>query len=96
MNYQELLDSDQRLLVLRTLKDLNGSANDSVLQKVLEQYGHKLSRDKVKTHLYWLDEQGLIRLESIVSTEVASLSDRGLDVAEGVARCPGVGVPRPV
>lgn len=94
-NYQDLLDGDQRLVILRSLNDLNGSANDSVLQKILGQYGHKLSRDKVKTHLFWLSEQGLIEIESVLSTDVANLTGRGLDVATGVARCPGVGMPRP-
>ena len=94
-DYQQLLEGDQRLVILRSLKDLNGSGNDSVLQKILEQYGHKLSRDRVKTHLYWLNEQGLLTLDTILSTDVAKLTGRGLDVAEGLARCPGVGIPRP-
>src|SRR5690554_3997824 len=94
-DYQQLLEGDQRLVILRSLDDLNGSANDSVLQIILEQYGHKLSRDKVKTHLYWLGEQGLVNIETVLSTDVASITGRGLDVAKGVARCPGVGMPRP-
>lgn len=94
-NYNALLDGDQRLVILRSLSELNGSANDSVLQKILGQYGHKLSRDKVKTHLYWLQEQGLLEIDSVMNTDVAVLSGRGLDVANGVSRCPGVGVPRP-
>lgn len=94
-DYQQLIEGDQRLVMLRSLSDLNGSANDSVLHRVLEQYGHKISRDKVKTHLHWLNEQGLLTIDTVLSTDVANITGRGLDVANGRARCPGVGIPRP-
>ncbi|WP_028294275.1 VpaChn25_0724 family phage protein [Oceanobacter kriegii] len=95
MAYQDILNQDQRLVILRSLNDVNGTANDSIINKMLDAYGHKVSRDVVKTHLYWLEEQGLISLDSVMSTDVATITGRGIDVAQGRARVPGVGVPRP-
>ena len=95
MAYQDMLNQDQRLVILRSLGDVNGTANDSILNKMLDAYGHKISRDQVKTHLFWLEEQGLITLDSVLNTEVATITGRGIDVSEGRARVSGVGQPRP-
>lgn len=94
MSYSDLIQNDQRLVILRTLNEMNGSANDSVLQKVLDRYGHRISRDQVKTHLYWLAEQGLVGIESVMSIDVATITSRGVDVAGGHATVPGVARPR--
>lgn len=94
MSYHDIVTEDQRLVILRGLKELNGSSNDSILQKVLGRFGHSVSRDKVKTHLHWLAEQELVTIESVLSTDVVTLTSRGYDVAEGTAQVPGVGVPR--
>ncbi|PHS66354.1 MAG: hypothetical protein COB09_02520 [Thalassobium sp.] len=94
MAYHDIVTADQRLVILRMLEESNGSANDSVLQKVLGTYGHRISRDQVKTHLYWLNEQSLITIESVMGTDVATITGRGIDVALGHARVPGVGIPR--
>lgn len=93
--YAKILEEDQRLVILRSLKDTNGTANDSVLQTMLQAYGHTISRDKVKTHLHWLNEQGLVTIDSILSTDIATITGRGHDVATGSAKVPGVGAPRP-
>lgn len=95
MAYKDVIVADQRLVILRFLEENNGSGNDSICQKVLQTYGHKVSRDQVKTHFNWLNENGLIDIESVLSTDVATLTGRGHDVAQGNARQPGVGVPRP-
>lgn len=95
MPYKDVVKADQRLVLLRSLEEMNGQSNDSVLQKVLDTYGHKISRDQVKTHLYWLQENDLVEIESVMSTDVVTLTGRGHDVALGNARVHGVGVPRP-
>jgi repressor of nif and glnA expression len=95
MPYRNIVQDDQRLVILRAINDANGTMNDSVLQKVLGTWGHHISRDKVKTHLYWLNEQELITIETVMSTDVATITSRGHDVAKGRAEVPGVGLPRP-
>ena|SRR5574343_189185 len=94
MSMMELLDQDRRLVMLRTLVDIGGEANESILQDCLDAYGHRVSRDQVRTHITWLAEQGLVTNEPVGSYFVASLTGRGQDVAEGRSTVPGVKKPR--
>lgn len=101
MSYAEMVTADRRLALLRILKEAPGySANDSVLHTALESIGHKASRDTVRADMTWLDEQELVRLESMPvpggrEILVAAMRERGLDVATGRARHPGVKTPAP-
>lgn len=91
----DILTQDQRLVILRSLNDTQGELNESVLQDCLDAYGHKVSRDKVRVQLGWLEEQQLVRLETLRGGFlVARLTGRGQDVADGRARVPGVKKPR--
>ena len=92
---KDLLDADQRLVILRSLVDAGGEANESILQDCLDVYGHRVSRDQVRTHISWLSEQGLVTVENIGSYMVANLTGRGQDVSEGRASVQGVKKPRP-
>lgn len=87
---QDVLDQDQRLCLLRSLNDCKGNANDSVLQDCLDLYGHKLSRDVIKTHLSWLEEQGVVSLQDLSGCFVANLTQRGYDHIEGRSTVPGI------
>jgi DNA-binding GntR family transcriptional regulator len=50
----------------------------------------------VKAELAWLEEQGLITNENLKGTQVATITQRGIDVATGQATHPGVKRPSPV
>lgn len=90
-HFANFLREDQRLLILRLLAELAAyRANSSVLAMGLSSYGHAISRDQVKTELRWLEEQGLVVLEEVGPVLVATLTERGGDVATGRARVPGV------
>lgn len=91
---RDLLDQDQRLVILRSLLDCGDSANESILQECLLAYGHRVSRDAVRTHLSWLAEQGLVRVTDVGGCFVAEITGRGDDVASGLASVPGVKKPR--
>lgn len=96
MQFSELMDSDRRLVILRTLEEDPGyTLNESVLQSFLEAMGHTVSRDRVRTDMEWLREQGLVTIQEIVSVKVATITGRGADVACGRASVPGVKRPRP-
>lgn len=96
MALKEMLQKDRRLVVLRILSESAGyTANDSIIDTSLDLYGHKVSRDVVKAELAWLEEQGLIALEELSGTLVATITQRGLDVANGQATNPGVKKPMP-
>jgi hypothetical protein len=88
------LREDQRLVILRILVKMpSHRANSSVLTGALDRYGHSPSRDQVKTELRWLQEQGLIAIDDISDLLIASLTERGADVAAGRAQVPGVKKP---
>ncbi len=96
MALQDILQKDQRLVILRVLSENAGyRANESVLDCALGSLGHYISRDKVKTEMGYLAEQGLITLNESFGTTVATLTSRGLDIATGQATHHGVKRPRP-
>ena len=96
MGFAELVQSDIRLVILRALaQDLGYSHNDSILHAALGMYGHKCSRDVVRSELSWLKEQGLIIIDMVGETYVATITERGVDVASGAATVPGVKRPGP-
>ncbi len=90
------LQKDRRLVVLRILQDSAAyTANESHIDRGLDALGHKVSRDVVVADMHWLHEQGLLRLEEAFNTQVATITQRGLDVAQGQAAHPGVNRPSP-
>jgi Fe2+ or Zn2+ uptake regulation protein len=94
-DFAEHLRQDQRLVLLRILSEMPSyRANSSVLSNLLHQMGHTMTRDQVKTELRWLAEQGLLTVDEAGSVIVATLSERGQDVAEGRGRVDGVNRPR--
>ena len=93
---QTILTKDQRLVILRSLAEAGYDAKESILSDCLDLYGHDISRDLVRNHLVWLEEQGLIQLERLKDGYmVASITQRGLDVAQGRVTVEGVKRPRP-
>jgi len=95
-NIKKALTEDQRLVILRCLSKCPGySANDSILDDILEQFGHRTSRDLVRTHIRWLEEQGLLSVEMAGNTLTAQITQRGIDVATGDSVVDGVKRPAP-
>ena len=95
-DFAKIIREDQRLVILRLLAESPGYAsNSSVLTSALEGYGHAPTRDQVEGHLAWLAEQDLIKTERMGSVIIATITGRGLDVAQGKAKVPGVKQPGP-
>lgn len=96
MGFAEHFAEDRRLVTLRILERAEGyRANEYLLQTALAGFGHSVSRDRVRTDLEWLREQGLVTLERAGSMTVGTLTERGADVAAGRASVPGVKRPAP-
>lgn len=94
-SYSESLREDRRGQVLRVLQDQPSFAlNDGVLQDALGRLGHNVARDIVRDDLEWLSERGLVQIERS-AVWIATLTQRGEDVAAGRARSPGVKRPDP-
>lgn len=98
MSFAGLMDEHRRLCLIRALaEDGDYTANDSFLAGILTAYGNGCSRDHLRAQLAWLEEQRLIRRSTPDEgrTVVVTLTDRGLDVAQGRAMVPGVQRPGP-
>ena len=95
-SFSQLMASDLRLVILRLLAEDPGySMNESVIQSAVKMFGHTVSRDRIKTELRWLEEQGLVTNQEVSTVLVANLTGRGSDVASGAARVDGVKRPSP-
>lgn len=95
-SFTQRLAEDRRLVILRLLAEAPGYAgNESILHRAAATFGHVVSRDVIRTDLSWLAEQGLVVVEEIASIMVATVTQRGLDVAAGTATVPGVQRPSP-
>jgi hypothetical protein len=92
--FAERLLEDRRLVILRILSELAGyKANSSVLTQALDTIGQAVSRDYVRGQLAWLAEQGLVKVDDLGPVLLATLTERGLDCAGGMAQVPGVARP---
>ncbi|MBS9781102.1 MAG: hypothetical protein KGV56_01265 [Gammaproteobacteria bacterium] len=93
---KNIITEDQRLVILQSLVACNNDANQNILQLCLAEYGHNISMDLVRTHLAWLEEQGLLEIHRLDNDfYVAEITQRGLDVAEGRGVVAGVKKPNP-
>ena len=97
MSFDDLQTSEIRLTILRLLaQDPGYDINETILGKLVRQFGYQVSHDQLRTHLAWLAEQGLVTVATVADMlQVAKLTRRGKDVAEGCATCPGVARPEP-
>lgn len=97
MNYSEAVTQDARLRLLQMLSAKPAyTGNEVALQAELtNKYGHALARDRVRTELTWLEDQGLLVLQKPGGIMLATLTGTGLEVSGGIVRNPGVAAPRP-
>ena len=95
MSYEQTIQEHLRITLLRLLyEDPDYTQNDSLLTDLSEAYGFTPSRDKVRTELAWLAEQGLVTIDD-GKIIIAMLTERGADVARGRVTVPGVKRPSP-
>jgi len=96
-SFSEFVTEDRRLVILRLLNDQPGfSLNESVIQDALGRFAHVVSRDVVRADLSWLAEQNLVSTSVVAGRVwVATLTERGAEIATGRARHPGVKRPSP-
>lgn len=85
--------ADARLIILRELAaQTDGRSNDVVLERVLDAFGVRRSRDWLRTQLRRLAELEAVRLQEVGTVLVASIRRAGRDhverrgVIEGVSR----------
>lgn len=93
--YAETLRQHARIAILRFLEGApRYTSNVSILTTQLPMVGIAYTRDQVEGECHWLEEQGLAKFEQVAGFTVVSATERGAEVARGVARHPGVQRPR--
>lgn len=97
MNYTAHFARHVRLAMLRLLAEAPGYAlNSSILTDAVAALGLAATRDQVRSEIAWLAEQGLVTSDELPGgLMVATLTERGSDVASGRAHVPGVQRPTP-
>ncbi|MCJ8272924.1 MAG: ArsR family transcriptional regulator [Gammaproteobacteria bacterium] len=95
MALQQIKNEHERLSILRSLHAMTGfGANNSMVRDGCAEFGVDMSNDLVKTHLTWLAEQSLVRIENKGAYLIAELTARGQDVVEGLTTVLGIKRPR--
>jgi hypothetical protein len=96
-DYADYLGKSRRLTILRILSEMPGAlTNSSVLDGMLERFGHSASRNVVCDDMRFLRQKGLIELTEAGSVLVGKLTQLGLDVSTGEEAVEGVARPRQV
>jgi len=96
MGYSEIVAADIRLCILQALaEDADYAQNEHVLDAVLTSLGHSLPAAQLGAQVAWLEEQGLVATDEVAGVLIVRVTRRGVDVAAGRARVPGVRRPGP-
>ena len=96
MDFDQFQTQDRRLVLLRALDAADGyQANNILLQRYMTAVGHRVSADRLAGDLAWLTEMQLVKTAEGEGIIVATLTERGRDVAVGNTRVPGVARPQP-
>jgi ATP/maltotriose-dependent transcriptional regulator MalT len=95
-NYDDHLVRDARLIILKALaKQTDGRLNEALLTIELDRFGHRRSREWVRTQLLKLQELGAIVVQEHGSVMIAGLTRLGLAHVERREMIDGVAKPSP-
>lgn len=95
--YSDHFVQHMRLVILRLLAEASEyRLNAAIVTDMVNYHGLAASRAQVRTELAFLEEQGVVKTAELGSgVLVATLTERGADVAAGRATVPGVARPSP-
>lgn len=85
----------RRDILLLAAESPRVGCSEELLALGLEGRGLGAARDAIAIDVAWLAEQGLVHTSEADSQRVVVITQRGLDVARGLAVVPGVAVPGP-
>ncbi len=95
-DYKDLVRRDRRRDILAFLDaSAEYTSNGEVIRDVLNHRGIGSTLDEVRTELWWLREQGFVDLEDRGDFVVVIATQRGIEIARGLARHPDVSRPVP-
>lgn len=91
MNFAKHLAEDRRRIILHTLSVSPGyCCNAYLLQQMLSANAHNIAIDTLTVELATLQEWGLVTVAEVGTVPMATLTQRGADVAADRAVVPGV------
>ena len=97
MNYNEAIEQDGRLIILKELaKQVDGRLNETLLTRVLDAFGITRSRDWVRTQIRAMAELGAVTFTETGTVFVAEITRRGVDHVERRVLIEGIARPSPV
>lgn len=85
-DYKKWVDENIRLIILKDLADerSGGSTNTFLIQKSLERFSYRKSRDYIRNQLLWMEgEAGAVRTNTEGTETSAILTRAGRDHVEG-------------
>lgn len=96
MKYSEHVSENRRLALLKLLVEGGGAANEGLIYRGVQALGFvKTTPELIRQDLDWLRERGLVTHEWFDErVMVATITSRGINVAEGKVTIEGVAVPR--
>lgn len=94
MSYDQFIAENARLVILKELsRQPDGRLNDAMLEKVLDVFGIRRSRDWVRTQLRKLQELGAVHITEAGTVFVAAITRAGVDHVERRSFLEGVDRP---
>lgn len=92
-DYKKYVDENIRLIILKDLahETFGDSVNTFLIQKSLERFSYRKSRDYIRVQLGWLDEvAGAVRTQTVGTETSAVLTKAGRDHVERRHYIPGI------
>lgn len=92
-DYKKWVDENIRLIILKDLADpqSGGSTNTFLIQKSLERFSYKKSRDYVRNQLLWMEENaGAVKTRTEGTETSAIITRTGRDHVEGRHHLAGI------
>lgn len=95
-DFADFLTADARLVILKELAaQMDGRLPETLLTRVLDAFGHRRSRDWVRTQLRALADLGAVRVAEAGTVMIAAITRAGIDHVERRAVIEGVARPSP-
>ena len=96
MSYNALRASNRRLSILQFLEgEADYRMNSGLLHTLLTQIGDAVSDATLQNDAAWLAEAGCLVIEKLTDVTIFEITQRGVEVATGLARLDGVARPKP-
>lgn len=91
MMYGDALAADARLKILQLLRRAGEQPlNHEVVRLALETMSIRMTNEQVRNEFAWLAEMGTVTVMPVAHLTVASLTERGDDVARGLSVIAGI------